>query len=114
MNKISFKGSNAIIRDIVSRFFVTGGDPARPCGEARARYVKAIEEIAKAGPVEPRTLELLLDFLIAHGATGARLDELTGERADELVQLALDVETLRRYRRDGTILDVRVVDEWPF
>lgn len=114
MNKISFKGSNAIIRDIVSRFFGTGVDTARPCNEARARYCKAIEEITATRPVEPRTLELLLDFLMAHGATGARLDELTGKRADELVQLALDVETLHRYRRDGTILDVRVVDEWPF
>jgi len=43
-----------------------------------------------------------------------KLDRLTGERAEALASLARDVETLRRYRRDGTITDVRVVDEWPF
>lgn len=114
MNKISFKGSNEIIRDIVSRFFGVDGEPVQQSGAERSRYAHSLGEIAAARSVEPRVLGLLLDFLIVHGVAEERLDQLTGERVDELVQLSLDVEILRRYRRDGTITDVRVVDEWPF
>ncbi len=114
MNKISFKGSNEIVRDIVSRFFGIDGKPVQPSGEQLSRYAQSLGEIAAANSIEPRALERLLDFLIAHGVAKTRLDQLTGERVDELVRLAIDVETLERYRRDGTITDVRVVDEWPF
>ncbi len=114
MNKISFKGSNAIIQDIVSRFFGLDGKPVQPSGVKRSPNTKSLGEIAATSSIEPRTLEILLDFLTAHGVAKARLDQLTGERVDELVRLALDVETLKRYMRDGTITDVRVVDEWPF
>ena len=114
MNKISFKGSDPIIRDIVSRFLGMTGEPSPNSAAVAARYAGSLQDISKENSIEPGTLELLIDFLIAHGVKRTRLDRLTGERMDELVQLAHDVETLRRYRRDGTITDVRVVDEWPF
>jgi hypothetical protein len=114
MNKISFKGSNAIIRDIVSRFFGIDGEQVQPSREKSSPYEQSLREIAATSSIAPRTLELLVDFLLAHGVTKERLDQLTGECVDELVRLALDIETLQRYRRGGTITDVRVVDEWPF
>jgi hypothetical protein len=114
MNKISFKGSNEIIRDIVSRFLAVDDESAQPSGPGRSRYARALGEIAAARSVEKHVLTILLDFLMAHGVTEERLDQLTGERVGELVRLALDAEILGRYRRDGTITDVRVVDEWPF
>jgi hypothetical protein len=111
MNKISFKGSNVIIADILSRFFVLEGKAPPPLVTVRERYGKILGKISAARSVDLSTLETLFDFLITHGVTEERLDRLTGERIDDLVQLVWDVETLRKYRRDGTITDVRIVDE---
>lgn len=111
MNKISFKGSNAIIVDILTRFFSLDVE-APTLVAVRERYGKILGKISVARAVDLSTLETLFDFLVTHGVTEERLDRLTGERIDDLVQLARDVETLRNYRGDGTITDVRIVDEW--
>ncbi len=112
MNKISFKGSNAIISDILTRFFVL--DVKAPqFATVRERYGRTLGKISAARSIDLSILENLFDFLVTHGVTEERLDRLTGERIDDLVQLVRDVETLRKYRGDGTIMDVRIVDEWP-
>ncbi len=113
MNKISFKGSNAIISDILTRFLDLDVK-APPLATVRERYGKTLGKISTARSIDLSMLETLFDFLVTHGVTEERLDRLTGERMDDLVQLVRDIETLRRYRGDGTITDVRIVDEWPF
>ena len=114
MNKISFKGSDPIIRYIVTRFLAMTGNSPSISAAVTARYEPSLKKISRKKSIDMGTLELLIDFLIAHGVKRKRLDQLTGERTDELIRLARDIETLQRYRRDGTITDVRVVDEWPF
>jgi hypothetical protein len=114
MNRISFKGSNAVIRGLVSRILDVGGGRPQLPERARERYEKRLDEISDTRGIDRSSLDVLFDFLIAHGATKLRLDRLTGECEDELVQLAHDVEILRRFRLDGTITDIRIIDEWPF
>ena len=114
MNKISFKGSNAIIKDIVARFLAGDDGPIVPTDAERRWLETAAGKIDAAGAVDRQCLGFLLDYLVTHGWTKAKLDWMITERSDELVRLARDVGCLRRYMRDGTITDVRIVDEWPF
>ena len=111
MNRISFKGSSAVIVDFAERFLEIAPVRIEPCEEVRERYRRDLESIAKSGRVELRHLENVLDFLFENGVARAELDELTSTRARELADLARDAATLEQYISDGTIMDVMIVDD---
>ena len=111
MNRISFKGSSAVIVDFAERFLEIHPVRIEPSEEIRERYRRDIEALAKSEHVELRHLENVMDFLFEHGVVVDELDELTSDRKCELADLARDAATLERYLADGTIMDVMILDD---
>jgi hypothetical protein len=111
MNRISFKGSSAVIVDFAERFLETHVIRIEPSEEVREIYGRELESLARSAHVELRHLENVMDFLHEHGAPRAELDELVEARSGELADLARDVAVLERYLIDGTILDVMILDD---
>lgn len=74
---------------------------------------EALRRIAEKRYLEAGTLEKVIDFLEKHGVPEARIKQMIEDDVDDLVELADDVDILRGYMEDGTIMDVKVLDEWP-
>ncbi|HER42990.1 MAG TPA: hypothetical protein ENO08_00840 [Candidatus Eisenbacteria bacterium] len=111
MNRISFKGSSAVIVDFAERFLEIHPVRIEPDEEVRERYGRDLERLARSEHVEHRHLENVMDFLYEHGVPQAELDELVEARGGELAGLARDAAVLERYLSDGTILDVMIIDD---
>jgi len=111
MNRISFKGSSAVLVDFAERFLETHPVRIEPDEEVRERYRRDIERLARSAHVEIRHMENVVDFLHEHGVARAELDELVEGRSGELADLARDAAVLERYLSDGTILDVVILDD---
>lgn len=111
MNRISFKGSSAVIVDFAERFLEFHSVRIEPSEEVREAYGRDLENIAKSERIELRHLENVMDFLFEHGIVQAELEELTSTRQCELADLARDAAILERYITDGTIMDVMIVDD---
>lgn len=111
MNRISFKGSSAVIVDFAERFLEIHPVRIEPSEEIRERYRRDLEALAKTEHVELRHLENVMDFLFENGIVEDELDDLTSTRRRELADLARDAATLERYLEDGTIMDVMILDD---
>ena len=111
MNRISFKGSSAVIVDFAERFLELHPVRIEPSEEVREAYGRDLENIAKSERIELRHLENVMDFLFEHGVVQVELEELTSIRQHELADLARDAAILERYITDGTIMDVMIVDD---
>ena len=111
MNRISFKGSSAVIVDFAERFLEIHPGRIEPSEEVREGYGRDLENLAQAEHVELRHLENVMDFLFEHGIARDELEELTSTRTRELADLARDAAILERYLADGTIMDVMILDD---
>jgi hypothetical protein len=111
MNRISFKGASAVIVDFAERFLESHPVRIEPAEEVRERYLRDLEDIAVSEKIELRHLENVMDFLYEHGVEQAVLDEMTASRGRELADLARDAAVLEEYLVDGTITNVKIVEE---
>jgi len=111
MNRISFKGSSAVIVDFAERFLELHPVRIEPSEEVREKYGRDLENLAKSERVELKHLENVMDFLFEHGVVEEELEEYTTTRQRELADLARDAAILERYLTDGTIMDVMILDD---
>ena len=111
MNLISFKGRTMIIRDFASWLFGGPEEGAVPGAGVSAGFKETLSRVARERSVPIETLNEVIDFLARHGARAERILELIEERADELAGLAQDVALLERYRSEGIIRNVRIIEE---
>ncbi|HSG29754.1 MAG TPA: hypothetical protein VLA34_14835 [Candidatus Krumholzibacterium sp.] len=111
MNSISFCGSSELIRDFVDRFLDTGQGVFEPLEETSEQYGTDLREIAGRTGADIAALERVVDFLVACDLPEADIRETLEGDEPWIVTLARDVRTLETYTSDGTILDVRIIEE---
>ncbi|MCK4537861.1 MAG: hypothetical protein KAV42_03580 [Candidatus Krumholzibacteria bacterium] len=111
MNRISFHGSTHVIKDFADRFLDSPLASFEPLEETVDRYGTQLGEIASSMNVDIRCLEKIVDFMVSCDLPDSRIRVFLEGDSDELKILVRDVQLLEEYVQDGTILDVRVVDE---
>lgn len=114
MNRISFKGSRALVEDFAERFLEIHTVSIKPAGEVRDLFGRLIEEVSREHGVEVRHLENVVDYLFEHGVPTAAIGCLFEEGGAGAASLARDAATLENYLEDGTIASVETVEETRF
>ena len=112
MNRISFKGKDAIIKDFADRFLSMIEHRTLVKEVEYLKFERELKSIAREKKVDLDCLEEVINFLARHDVSYVRIKELVEERPDELAALAEDIKMLRAYLADSTITGVRVYEDY--
>jgi hypothetical protein len=112
MNRISFKGRDAVIKDFADRFLSMIERRTLIKEVEYLKFERELKAVARAKKVDLDCLEEVINYLSRHDVPYVRIKELIEERQDELAILAEDIKMLRAYIADGTITGVRVFEDY--
>ena len=112
MNRISFKGKDAIIKDFADRFLSMIERRTLVKEVEYLKFERELKSIAREKMVDLDCLEEVINFLTRHKVPYVRIKELVEHRPDELTALADDIVMLREYVADDTITGVKVFEDY--